>query len=67
MKRADFQADTGAGFWGKAESMNTSRRAHLWRQTFGVMFKSPCGLRSFLVPVASDHHTQRCKRCEASK
>ena len=68
MKRADFKADTAAGFWGKAESTRAPRLAHLWRQVDGVKLRSACG--RLVLPIiigTADHHTQRCKRCEASK
>jgi len=69
MKRADFQADTSGFWWGKAESMLTSRLAHLWRASSpGGLMGSRCGLASGWRTVSvADKHTPRCKRCEASK
>ncbi len=68
MKRADFQADTGQGVWAKCESMGRNAKAHFWkahRRTPAYM-GSLCGMLYATDSLAvADHHTPRCKRCEA--
>jgi hypothetical protein len=70
MKRADFQADTNQGVWAKSESLGRSAKAHFWlsHQRRHDYAGSLCGmLYATDSLVVADHHTQRCKRCEASK
>jgi hypothetical protein len=70
MKRADFQADTNQGVWAKSESMGRNAKAHFWKahRRRHDYAGSLCGmLYATDSLVVADHHTQRCKRCEASK
>ena len=71
MKRADFKADTGAGFCGKSDHMLKGAKAHLWRphhspRMADYSVSACCMTYPTFNLRAADEHTPRCKRCEES-
>ena len=70
MKRADFQSDTGQGVWAKSESMGRDAKAHFWKahpyaHMVGYSVSECRMVHTTESLVVADHHTPRCKRCEA--